>query len=263
MSKTRRTLLTVLLLALVRHPLEVVLASLVPDLAPEPVAGCLAALTGTLLAVALPAWLLHPWRSDRLPRRRTALISIAEGAALALCIRMAGMALDALWQGALDLSVQGMDAPRSVPETLLYAAVMMIVPALAEECFFRGAVLTSLLDGARRWTAILLTTAFFALMHTSLANLPSLLLLSLFLTLLMLRTGRIVAPIAAHLVYNLTAWLPFAPPVWGSLLCGALLAAWLIRTCMRLPRMAHPPMQRTDLLLSGAALAACMASFFL
>lgn len=262
MSKTRKALLTLLLLSLVRRPLNLLLPAIWPTMATEALPCYLAALTGTLLALALPAWLLHPWRSDRLTRQPV-LLSLAEGACLALLTRAAGLALDAAWQGALDLSARSIPAPGTLAETLLYIAALVIIPALAEECFFRGAVLTSLLDGTRRWTAILLTAAFFALMHTSLANLPSLLLLSLMLTLLMLRTGHISAPIAAHLVFNLTALFRLSPPMWVCILCGAALVGWLVRTGIRLPKRAHPPMQPADALLAAASLALCLASCFL
>lgn len=263
MSKTRKALLTLLLLALARRPLELLLSAVWPGMATEVFPCCLAALTGTLLALALPAWLLHPWRSDRLTRRRPVLSGMAEGACAALLTRMAGVALDAAWQTALALTPRTLPAPGTLTETLLSIAALVIVPALAEECFFRGAVLTSLLDGASRVSAILLTAAFFALMHTSLANLPSLLLFSLVLTLLMLRTGRITAPIAAHLVYNLTALFRLSLPLWVSLLCGAALVCWLVRTSVRLPKRAHPPMQTADMLLAAASLGLCLIFCFL
>lgn len=263
MTKTRKALLTLLLLALARRPLTLLLSAVWPGMATEVLPCCLAALTGTLLALALPAWLLHPWRSDRLTLRRPVLSGMAEGACAALLTRMAGIALDAAWQAAFTLTPRALPAPGTLPETLLSIAALVVVPALAEECFFRGAVLTSLLDGAPRVSAILLTAAFFALMHTSLANLPSLLLLSLVLTLLMLRTGRIAAPIAAHVVFNLTALFRLSPPLWASVLCGAALVGWLVRTGVRLPKRAHPPMQPADMLLTGASLGLCLFSCFL
>lgn len=263
MTKTRRTLLTVLLLSLLRPVTETLLARMLPAATVAPLPWWTACMTVTLLMLALPAWLLHPWRTDRLTRRCTLSTALLTGMALALLTRVSGAALDAAWQGVLGLSARSTPAPNTLPETLLYIAAMMLVPAIAEECFFRGAVLTSLLDGAPRWQAIGLTAAFFALMHTSLANLPSLLLLSLTLTLLMLHTGRIAAPIAAHLAYNLSAFLPDQPSMWLRLLCGAALVIWLVRTGIRLPKRAHPPMQRMDIALSAASLAVCLAACFL
>lgn len=263
MTKTRRTLLTVLVLSFLRPVAERLLERMLPAASVSPLPWWTACLVLTLLMPALPAWLMHPWRTDRLTHRCPLSAALAEGGALAVLTRMAGAALDAVWQGVLSLPAGTHPAPDSVPEVLLCVAAMMIVPALAEECFFRGAVLTALLDGAHRWQAILLTTAFFALMHTNPANLPSLLLLSLILTLLMLRTGHIAAPIAAHMAYNLTAFVPGLPSGWVALLCGAMLTVWLVHTCTRLPKRAHPPMQRTDTALSAAVLAVCVASFFL
>lgn len=263
MSKTRKALLTLLLLTLVRRPLDLLLSAVWPAMATEALPCYWAALTGTLLSLALPAWLLHPWRTDRMTRCRASLPGMAEGTCAALLTRIAGTALDSACQTGFSLSARVLPTPASIPETLLYFTSLVIVPAIAEECFFRGAVLTSLLDGARRWTAVLLTTAFFALMHTSLANLPSLLLLSLVLTLLMLRTGRIAAPITAHLVFNLTALCPLSLPLWVSILCGAALVGWLVRVCIRLPKRAHPPMQPANIALSAASLALCLADCLL
>lgn len=250
MTKTRTVLLMLLSVALLRAPLDRAMAALLPDVTVDPVPQCIAGMLAALVLLGVPAMLLRPWTSARLPRRSSWGWLLAVPAA-ALLTRAAMTTADAAWQSWLNLAPDAWPVPESVPMALLYIAALAVVPALAEEAFFRGALLTGLLDGSRRWTAVLVTALSFALMHGGLANLPSLLALSLLLTLLMLRTGRILAPMAAHFIYNLTAlWQPEIP-LWVAVLGGAGLLGVL---CVQ-PKIAHPPMKRADGLIALAAVA--------
>ena len=260
MSKTRRVLLTLLCLALLRPVTDALLAVMLPDMLVNPVPNCIAGAALSLLMLGLPARLLQPWRSERLPRQKQLWPGLAVGASGAVLVRAAMTVADAAWQGWLNIAPDALPAPESVPVAMLYIAALVILPAATEEAFFRGALLTGLLDGSRRATALLLTTAAFALLHGSLANLPSLLVLSALLTLLMLHTGHIAVPVTAHLVYNLTALMDLSLPAWGGGLCAcalAVLCGWLLH---RQPRMAHPPMRAADGLIAGAAVIIMMIS---
>lgn len=261
MSNTRKALLTLLALALVKRPLDLLLSAMLPDAAVNALPQVIAGAVVTLLLLGLPAWWMRSWSSPRLTRAKSAWKGCAAGAVVAVLCRMALAPVDAAWQGWLGLSPETLPVPESVPVTMAYVVALAIVPALAEEAFFRGTLLTSLLDGSRRITAALLTTAAFALMHGSGANLPSLLALSLMLTLLMLHTGSIAVPVTAHLVYNLIA-LMGRIPFGGSALCGVGLiaaAGWII---LRQPEYAHPPMKKADGLIAGATLAVLAAQCF-
>lgn len=256
MSKTRKALLTLLTLALLIRPVDILLAAMLPDVSVNPVPQVVGGMLASLLMLGLPAWLLRPWTSVRLTQRKSVWSGLATAICTALLIRAAMSPVDAAWQGWLGLAPDALPVPDGVPMAMLYIAALAVVPALTEEALFRGAALTGLLDGSRRATAVLLTTASFALMHGSAANLPSLLALSLMLTLLMLHTGHIAVPVTAHLVYNLTALLSrTAPVLWGSLLCGVLLAALAVVICVRQPKIAHPPMKWQDGLIAAAVLA--------
>lgn len=252
MSKTRKALLTMLALALLMRPVEILLAAMLPDASVNPVPQCIAGMAVTLLLMGMPAWLLRPWTSVRLRQGKSLWPGMALAVCTALLTRAAMTPVDAAWQSWLGLAPEVLPAPDGLPGALLYLAALAIIPAAAEEAFFRGAVLTGLLDGSRRATAALLTTTFFALMHGSAANLPSLLVISLMLTLLMLHTGRLAVPMTAHLVYNLTALNWGSLPEWGSILCGAGLIALTIFLCVRQPRVAHPPMKGLDGLIAAA-----------
>ncbi len=261
MSRTRRVLLCLLALALLRRPIDFLLAAMLPDVTVNPIPQCIAGVVMNLLLLGLPAWLLRPWTSDRLGCRKSALPGMAMGAAAAVLTRWALAPADAAWQEALNLVPDTLPVPQTIPVAMLYIASLAVIPAVMEEAFFRGAVLTGLLDGGRRVTVVLLTSVSFALMHASLANLPSLLVLSLLLTLLMLDSGHMAVPVTVHLVYNLTALSWMTIPGWGSLLCGAGLIGLGAYLCVRQPRYAHQPMRLTDGLIAAAAVIVLAAAY--
>lgn len=255
MSKIRRTLLTLLGIALLTRPVDMLLSAMLPDAAVTPVPQCIGGMIAAALLLGLPAWLLRPWTSPRLTQQKSAWPCLLMAAAAALLTRAAMPPVDSAWQAWLNLTPDALPVPESVPAAMLYLAALVIVPAMVEEAFFRGALLTGLLDGSRRITAVLLTMVTFALMHGSVANLPSLLVFSLMLTLLMLHAGHIAIPMAAHLVYNLTALGGVNVPLWGSILCGALLTGLGACLCIRQPRVAHQPMKWPDGMIAVLTLA--------
>lgn len=259
MSKTRKVLLLLLALTLLKRPADIALAALLPDPSVEALPQLVGGMVMTLLLMGLPAWLLRPWTSPRLTRTRTVWADVVVGVLAAVLVRMAMTPVDAAWQSLLGVATGGLTMPDSLTVTLVKIAALVIVPALAEEAFFRGALLTGLLDGSRRVTAVLLTTLAFALMHGNAAVLPSLLTASLLLTLLMLQSGRIVVPVAAHLVFNLTALIWIDIPLWGSILAGVLLIVLTACLIARLPRIVHQPMKWADGLIAAAALAVMAA----
>lgn len=263
MSKTRKVLLTLLALALLTRPVDILLAAMLPDASVNPAPQCIGGALATLLLLGLPAWLLRPWRSERLTQKRSVWLWTAMGAAAAILLRAAMTPVDAAWQGWLGLAPDALPVPETVPMAMLYIAALAVVPAIAEEAFFRGAALTGLLDGSRRVTAVLLTTVIFALLHGSAANLPSLLAVSLLLTLLMLHTGRIAVPVTAHFFYNISALNWVSLPGWGSILCGAGLIALAGYIIARQPKIAHPPMKWADGLIAAAAIAVLLTLYLI
>lgn len=262
MSKTRRVLLMLLALALLRCPLGMLLAAMLPDVSVNPVPQCAAGMVLSVLLMGLPAWLLRPWTSTRLRKAKAVWPGMVLGAVAALLTRTAMLPVDEMWQSWLNLTPDAVPVPESIPIAMLYIAALMVVPALMEEAFFRGAVMTGLLDGSQRMMAVLMTALPFVFMHGSLVYLPSLLVLSLTLTLLMLHTGHIAAPVTAHLVYNLTAVAWTAPAPWVSGVCGALLTALAVRICLSQPKYAHQPMKRLDGMIAGATFAVLAVSYF-
>ena len=263
MSKTRKALLTLLALALLKLPVDLLLAAMLPDASVSPVMNCLAGAVVSVLLLGLPAWHLCPWTSLRLPQQRSPWPGMLLGAAMALMTRAAMSPVDAAWQGILALTPDALPVPETVPVAAVYILCLAVVPALTEEAFFRGALLTSLLDGSRRVTAVLLTALAFALMHGSLAELPGLLAISLVLTLVMLHTGQIAAAVTTHFFYNISALAWTGLPIWWSGLCVALLIGVLAYIILRQPKMAHPPMKKADGLIAAAAIVVLAALYFI
>jgi membrane protease YdiL (CAAX protease family) len=98
------------------------------------------------------------------------------------------------------------EAPRDAWFALTVASVVVAAP-LVEEVLYRGIIQQSLRQMAYPpWAAVAITSAIFALMHVSVADpyavLP-LLVLSLGFGWAYERTGRLLAPIVMHALFNL------------------------------------------------------------
>ena len=262
MTRTRKSLLTLLALAALTEPARVILAALLPDAAADPVPGMLAGMALSLVMLGLPAWLLRPWTGTRLTRRGPLWSGVLLGAATAVLIRAAMGPLDLRWQELTGVMPRALPAPDGFSLGALCVVALAVVPALTEEAFFRGALLTGLLEGSRRVAAVHLTTVCFVLMHGNLASLPSLMVLAILLALLMIRTGHIAVPVAAHLVYNLTALKWTALPGWVGILSGAVLAGMVVYLAnCHLPD-GHRRMKTTDTLMAAAAIAVMVLYYF-
>ena len=262
MSRMRKALLVLLTLALVKRPLDMLLAAVLPDISVEAAPQLLAGAAVTMLLLGVPALLLRPWTSPRLVKPERQWPSLVMTFCVPLLTRAAMTPVDAAWQQGIGLSAETMPVAQGAAMAAMCVFCLALVPAAAEEAFFRGSLLTGLLDGSHRITAVLLTTASFTLLHGSFESLPGLLVISLMLTLLMLHSGSIAAPAAAHFFYNISALVWRTVPLWGSILSGALLIglAGYIIACQ--PRITHPPMKRLDGLIAAAAFVLLAAMYF-
>ena len=83
---------------------------------------------------------------------------------------------------------------------------MAILPAFAEELFFRGMVMSEL-EHYGPVTAVTLSSLLFAMFHFSLEGLPVYFFCGLMLALCAYVTRSVLASCAVHLVYNLTVML--------------------------------------------------------
>ena len=139
------------------------------------------------------------------------------------------------------------DGVKASPVCIL---LLTIVGPLTEEVVFREGVQRMLLRGGMRpWAAVLVASAFFALIHGNLAQAFPAFVLGAMLGVLYLRTGDIRLCLPAHILNNVVALVglyypvldeaPDALPLWASLLVGSALVVFggiLLRT-LRTPRV--------------------------
>lgn len=257
----RWTLVMLLALALLRWPVAAAVNALLPDVSTAPEVNYLAAMLQSLLMFALPGWLLKPcWHMPDLSgRERLGWGMVCVGAALVW--RAVVTPLHVWWTGALGLTTTPIVMPGDGWTQGLAILAYAVIPAIGEELFFRGALLPRLLQCGSRGQALTLTTLLFALMHASIAGLPGHLLSSLLFSLLMLHSGRIIVPIAAHMVYNLSAlyWPETGAAVpWlsGAAMLG--FTAWLL---IRQPQGQERRLNTGDGMLCAVAVAVLAALY--
>jgi uncharacterized protein len=97
-------------------------------------------------------------------------------------------------------------ATDSLGITMLILIVGIGAP-IVEEIFYRGLLQRSLERRFGVWPGILGSALLFGASHFQLLQLPALVLFGIVLGLLAQRTGRLAAPIAAHIVFNMTTVL--------------------------------------------------------
>lgn len=102
------------------------------------------------------------------------------------------------------------------PLTVL--AVLAVVPALCEELFFRGLLLGGLSASLRKWTAISLSAAVFALFHFVLIKFAVTAALGLLLGYLCWQSRSVIPGILVHLLHNGWIALNVAYPEWNAAL---------------------------------------------
>jgi membrane protease YdiL (CAAX protease family) len=78
---------------------------------------------------------------------------------------------------------------------------------IVEEIFYRGLLQRSLERRFGVWTGILGSALLFGVSHFQLLQLPALVMFGVVLGVLAQRSGRLAAPIAAHIVFNMTTVL--------------------------------------------------------
>lgn len=204
----------------------------------------------------LPALLLLPWKTRKLGSRADLLPVMLLSLPMGMLLQW-GVACIRLWLPMLPHAT--MPAPQTPGEWLLAVLALAAAPALCEEAFFRGGLLSHLRDVTSPAAAFGLCTLTFALMHGSLSGLLSHLLVSAACTLVMLNTGRVLPAMLLHLGYNamalLTMWLPVTP--WFSLVLLAPAALLGLLTWRMRWKSSEKHLSRTDAVLMVIVLIGC------
>ncbi len=112
---------------------------------------------------------------------------------------------------------------------------LALVPALVEEWFFRGFVLSGLRSSLNRWAAVLIVSLAFGLHHYSAHRMIITTLLGVLLGLLVVRYGSIWPAVMAHMAHNAVSILaahprglePLLRPLGMSIERGAFPNGWL------------------------------------
>lgn len=262
MTRCMRTLLTAMTVAAARRPLMHLLRAVLPDESVAPMTWCAAMMAASALLFVLPACFMKPWQSERMEHP----MHEAPRWALVLLMSMLG-ALALPWLNGRWAMLMGLEMKPVMLQAgwkaMLQVTALAIVPAVTEELFFRGAMLSGLLTGCSRKTAVLLTTVSFALMHGAAAGLPGQLIIGGMLSVLMLRTGSLPLTAAAHAVYNVGILCLPAVPGWGAALLMAALAGGAALLCREIPRMAEPRMKQGEGIAAAAMLLIALAAALL
>lgn len=202
MDKTRKALLVTLGVMLLRLPVGWGIQLLLPNPEGDPALFYAALILQETLLWGLPALLMLPWRSRRLMVREKSTGLCVAAVFIGFIAQMALMALTPRWVELTGAKQASILLPQNEIQWVLAVLALVVIPAVAEETFFRGGLLTGLCDSMSALSATLLTTVIFALMHGSLAGFPAHMGVSLLCSLTMMTRGRLRSPIILHMCYN-------------------------------------------------------------
>ena len=206
--------------------LYALLTYVAPDMRPaehlEDLVFRLILLTASLAAGYICARLLEglPWRSLGMTLHSRWLRDLLVGSAIGVGSIALATAI-AFVGGGLRFSFSSAGLAR-VATTLLLAAFLFIVAALAEEALFRGYPLQTLTRARLAWLGVLLTSVPFAAVHLKNPNAGGILafantaLAGIWLSIAYLRTRSLWFPLGAHWAWNWAMGALFGLPVSGT-----------------------------------------------
>ena len=151
----------------------------------------------TLLKLTAP---VRPLRSSQLALAVAGMLALSH--AMSLILIATG-----LHEASVLARVDELLAQASASESMEAIFAMALAPALAEEIFFRGALLGALSQRLGAGWGLLLSSLLFGILHLDPAQGGAAVILGLYLGALTLRTGSIHAAILCHGVNNLAAIL--------------------------------------------------------
>lgn len=108
---------------------------------------------------------------------------------------------------AVQGTVELLRESKSIARLAYMGLVTVVLAPIAEEILFRGILFTSVLQYKGRVVAVLSNSLLFGLIHSNWLTLVPLIVMAVMLTLLYERTRNLLAPIAAHSLFNLANFL--------------------------------------------------------
>jgi len=179
------------------------------------------------LFVVLPLALILYWKVDvretfalHLPQARYVAAAVLIGATAWIPSEEVNV-LQAGLAGVPEAMLKNFElVQRAVENMTLGKAVLVlaVVPALCEELFFRGLLLSGLSSGARKWTAILVSATIFGVFHFILFRFPVTAGLGVVLALLCWNARSILPAMIAHLLHNGIGAYTALHPQWRGAL---------------------------------------------
>ena len=196
--------------------------------------GLAAGQVGVILAPPLAMTLLltsDPRQTLRLswPRGRDLALAVALPLALNPLVRELGAIVDRLFPMSVALREAFGRMMGSIPNIYVGLLLLALVPAVCEEFAFRGFILSGLLHGHRRRTAIVMSALLFGFLHVLISLFQQLFnatLLGIILGMLAIRSGSILPGIVFHFLNN---GLAVAQGSWLAEPSSRPIAVWLYR----------------------------------
>lgn len=166
-------------------------------------------LQGVITVLCFGLWPLllkvRTWPGSH-PEKRISVLILTAAAFGGIAAQFVFGFLTEAWIGWTGIQREpGIPLPGNFAEWAAALAVLVILPAAAEEGFFRGMMQRGFSEIMPVPAATFLTTLLFASAHMSLNALPSLLLFGAAASVLAVKGGKLTYSIAFHLTYNLTA----------------------------------------------------------
>jgi membrane protease YdiL (CAAX protease family) len=263
LTPSGKILLTALAVFLARYPVAWLLAALIPESLGTS-GSYMQVILREMLTYLLPAilWMRHGHE----PRKSTRWLLAVMVLLIGLAAQYVFSALNESWMTRTGFQSSTMPLPQSLTEGILGVLAMVIVPAVAEECFFRGALQGTLQREHHAVSALIAASCAFAFMHGSLAGLPAHLGFGLLLGICYAGTESLTLCMLLHGVYNAAAvWWSYTPvtaSVRFLIPCAAALLIFAI-CLMRNIRRGGRKWPAGEILLMGILLACELVPYFL
>lgn len=233
MKKSRMALAVTLGVLILRLPVSWLIQRLMPTSVNDPAVYYAALILQEAVLWGAPALLMRPWKIRRCPMDKPSAGICVMAVLVGMLAQASLMSVTAWWSQLTGAEPGGVMLPETEIQWILAVLALAVAPAILEEAFFRGGLLSGLLDAFGAAPSLMLVTVMFALAHGSLAGFPAHLGISLLCGLGMMCRGRLIVSMLMHLGYNGAALLlrDIKPEMLPALPCGILVAGavvWMI-----------------------------------